>query len=103
MTKERNSFQCFFKSGSLCPDLVWFACLSAPVVQSPDWSWFWSWPWSWCWVWFCVCYLDEEGSVQSLSQVVVAAEQSELLCCTQLPPEHVDLLQLLQLLPGDTQ
>lgn len=44
-------------------------------------------------------HLNEEGSLQSPGQVVVPAEQSELLRRAQLPPQHAGFLQLLKLLP----
>ena len=50
-----------------------------------------------------LCYLNKEGSLQGLSQVIVAAEQSELLGRTQLSSEHMSFLQLLQLLPESTE
>lgn len=50
-----------------------------------------------------VCYLDKEGSLQCLSQVIVTAQQSELLHGGELSSEHVGFLQLLQLLPESTE
>lgn len=48
-------------------------------------------------------HLDKEGSLQRLGQVVVTAEQGELLRGAQLPSQHSGFLQLLQLLPGAEQ
>ena len=50
-----------------------------------------------------MCHLDKEGSLQCLSQVIVTAEQRELLRGGQLSSQHVGFLQLLQLLPEPTQ
>lgn len=45
-------------------------------------------------------HLNKENSLQRLGQVVVAAQQRQLLLGAQLPPQHAGFLQLLQLLPG---
>lgn len=44
-------------------------------------------------------HLDKEGALQRLSQVIITAEQSELLRGGPLPSQHVGFLQHLQLLP----
>lgn len=49
------------------------------------------------------CHLDKEGSLQRLGQVLVTAEQSQLLRGGQLPSQHAGFLQLPQLLPETAQ